>query len=552
VFQFESEGMRKHLKDLKPETINDLIAMNALYRPGPMQFIPDYINRKHGKETVEYPHDDLKGILKPTHGIMVYQEQIMRAAQIIGGFTLGNADILRKAMGKKKMEEMEKMKVEFIEGAKAKDIDEKKASEIFAIMQEFAKYGFNRSHSAAYSVLAFQTAYLKANYPAEYMAAVLDNNMHDIKKVEFFMKECQSMGIPVLGPDVNESQYKFAVNNKGQVRFGLGAIKGVGEGPVAPLMEERQKEGAFSSIFDLTKRISSRSVNKRVLESLAQAGAFDCFENTHRAQYFHAPDGESQTLIERALKFGNDFKNFVASSQNSLFGDSLVQDMEEPTIPQAEQWPIMEKLKKEKEMTGIYVSGHPLDDFKLDIKSFATCGLADLKNHKNKTVKVAGIVTKVIERLDKKGRKYGRFTVEDFEGSMEFMLFSEAYLKHRHFLEEGHALFITGKYQQSKFRDDGSFEFNIIGIDLLSEVRDKMMTALTFNLTLEELNEPLVQELAKVCKQNPGKYDVKFRITTNGTKNYSISLFSKSFNIDFTKPVEQFLTNLGEDCFQLN
>ncbi len=407
TFQFESVGMQKHLRNLKPTDIEDLIAMNALYRPGPLQFIDTFIKRKQAIEEVEYPHEKLIPILKDTYGIMVYQEQIMQTAQILAGYSLGAADILRRAMGKKKMDVMQEQKIIFREGCETHNgIDAKKADEIFDIMMKFAEYGFNRSHSAAYSLVAFQTAYLKANYPAEYMASVLTHNMGDIKKVTFFMEECKRAGIPVLGPSVNESNFKFKVNDKGQIRFGMGAIKGVGNGAVDAIVAEREENGPYASIFGFASRLDLRTVNKKNFEGLALAGAFDQFEGIHRAQYF-AEDERGQTLIEMAIKYGNAVREAANSSQASLFGESEDADIPEPPIPPALEWRTLDQLNREKEVVGVYISGHPLDDFKFELEQFSNMQVVELEDIENlkkrRECNVAGIITSVSHLTTKTG-----------------------------------------------------------------------------------------------------------------------------------------------------
>ncbi|HJW30018.1 MAG TPA: DNA polymerase III subunit alpha, partial [Saprospiraceae bacterium] len=367
IFQFESSGMQKYLRELQPTNIEDLIAMNALYRPGPMNYIPIYINRKHNREPVEFPHPWLEDILKPTYGIMVYQEQIMQAAQIMAGYSLGAADMLRRAMGKKKADEMEKHRKIFVDGAIKKGVPENKAQDTFEIMSKFASYGFNRSHSAAYTVLSVQTAWLKTHYPAEFMAAVLTHNKHDITKLNFFLRECKRMNIAVLPPDVNESNINFTVNSKGAIRFGLSALKNMGEGSGDDIIRERKASGPFKSIFDLTSRVSLKSVNKKALEAMVMGGALDCFEGVHRAQYF-APTDTYESLIEHAIRFGQSVQAQKSQSQLTLFGDQGMQMFAEPAIPQVPPWSLIEKLTKEKEITGIYMSGHPLDDYRLEIE----------------------------------------------------------------------------------------------------------------------------------------------------------------------------------------
>jgi len=371
IFQFESEGMRKYLKDLKPSNLEDLIAMNALFRPGPIKFIPLYIDRKLGKSKIEYPHPLLKGILESTYGIMVFQEQIMQTAQIIAGFSLGSADILRRAMGKKKHSIMDEQEILFIKGAIKNGLDEKQAKEIFSIMAQFAEYGFNRSHSAAYAYLAYQAAYLKANYPAEYMAAVLTHNMGDTTKLNFILHECRQMKIPTLGPDINESEGKFTVNKKGEIRYGLSGIKGLGEAAVEHIIQEKLENSRFETYFDFVRRVNAKALNKKCVENLAKAGAFDSF-GIHRAQFFFIPSALKNNLIESSLQYAQNYKKRQDSKLLSLFDNTEEDTLNDPPIPECEPWDTFKLLQLEKEVTGIYLSGDPLEDFKLDIKSFCT------------------------------------------------------------------------------------------------------------------------------------------------------------------------------------
>ncbi len=510
TFQFESVGMQKYLRKLKPTDIEDLIAMNALYRPGPLQFIDTFINRKHGVEDVNYPHDLLKEILKDTNGIMVYQEQIMQTAQIIGGFSLGGADLLRRAMGKKKMDVMQQQKAVFAEGAKRlHDIEEQVAHEIFAIMEKFAEYGFNRSHSAAYSVVAYQTAYLKANYPAEFMAAVLTNNMNDIKKVTFFMDECRRMGISVLGPDVNESKYRFAVNDDGQIRFGMGAIKGVGEGAVEAIVNERIN-GNYHSIFDFTKRMDLRACNKRTLESLALAGGFDSFEGTHRAQYMHV-EGNT-TFLEKAVKFGISYQESENSAQVSLFGEASEVTIPEPQPPVCEEWGTLEKLSKERDLVGVFISGHPLDDYKLEMKHFCTknfhLGHTDnLEALLGKgELKFAAIVTEALHLQTKKGKPWGKVKLEDYKGDFELALFGDDYLNNQQFLNPNYFLFVSGKVMMSRYRNEP--EFKVTKISLLSDLREKIAKEINLSVELEQVTDEFMDDLYTLITENEGNCKV--------------------------------------------
>ena len=399
IFQYESAGMQKHMKDLKPTVFADLIAMNALYRPGPLEYIPSFIRRKHGLEEITYDLPVMEEDLKETYGITVYQEQVMLLSQKLAGFTKGEADVLRKAMGKKQKDVLDKMKPAFIERGSQNGHDPVKLEKIWKDWEAFASYAFNKSHSTCYAWIGYQTAYLKANYPAEYMAAVLSNNMNDIKQVSFFLEECKRSGLQVLGPDVNESFYKFAVNKDNAIRFGMGAIKGVGKGAVDTIVENRE-QGKYKSVFDVAKRIDLRSANKKAFENLALAGGFDSFENTHRAQYFH-DDGDGITFLEKAVKYGAKYQENENSSQVSLFGDASEVQIPEPLVPPCEEWGTMEKLKREKEVVGIYISGHPLDDFKTELNVFCNGNVSlfnDPENYLNKEISVGGVVTDIKKR----------------------------------------------------------------------------------------------------------------------------------------------------------
>ena len=484
TFQFESEGMRNHLKELKPTDIEDLIAMNAcIARALWITFLYSLIVNM-GREAIEYPHKWLEELLKPTYGIMVYQEQIMQTAQIMAGYSLGAADLLRKAMGKKKIDVMEKEKVKFLKGALEKGVDKENADAVFTVMEKFAYYGFNRSHSAAYSVIAYQTAYLKAHYPAEYMAAVLTRNLNDIKKVTFYMDECKRAGIPVLGPDVNESQFKFVVNDKGAIRFGLGAVKGVGEAAVEALVTERKENGAYKSIFDVAKRVNLRSCNKRCLEALAMAGAFDGFKGSHRAQYLHKEDNEDTTFLDKVIKHANIISGKNSSTQHSLFGESEDVVIPDPKLPECEEWSKMELLNKEREVTGIYISGHPLEDYKIEIENFCNVKINDLddtKKLRNRELIFAGIVTSVNHKTTKTGNPFGNFTIEDYDGTIQLALFSEDYLKFKHFLNKDAILFIKARVQP-KYGSAEVLEIKITNIGLLSEVLKKCVNDITLKL----------------------------------------------------------------------
>ena len=428
TFQFESPGMQKHLKDLKPDKFEDLIAMNALYRPGPIEYIPNYIRRKHGREAISYDLPELQEYLEETYGITVYQEQVMLLSQKLAGFTKGQADTLRKAMGKKDRSTLDKLKPQFIENAAAKGLDRTKLEKIWTDWEAFASYAFNKSHSTCYAFVAFQTAYLKAHYPAEYMAAVL-NNAGSIEKITFFMEECRRMGVNVLGPDVNESDKRFSVNKKGDIRFGLSGIKGLGEATIDSILEEREKEGPFKSIFDLSKRISQKAANRKSFEALVCSGAFDGFEGSHRAQYF-MEDATGNTL-DKVLRFAATHRQNQESNMMSLFGEESGASIPEPKLPVTEPWSNLEALNREKEVVGMFLSGHPLDEFKNEAKLLANITLdkmADaIENAEGKTLSFTGIISKSEHKIAKSGKPFGSFVLEDFDGSHEFALFVQDY-----------------------------------------------------------------------------------------------------------------------------
>ncbi|MDH3709631.1 MAG: DNA polymerase III subunit alpha [Cyclobacteriaceae bacterium] len=539
TFQFESTGMRKYLQVLKPTDIEDLIAMNALYRPGPMEFIPNFINRKHGKETVEYPHELLEPILKNTYGIMVYQEQIMQTAQIMAGYSLGQADLLRRAMGKKKIEEMNKQRAIFVKGAQEKhNISQEKAEDIFNIMEKFAAYGFNRSHSAAYSVVAYQTAFLKSHYPAMYMASVLTHNQSNIEKITFFMDECKRQAIKVLGPHINESGLNFEVNPEGQIRFGLGAVKGTGEAAVEAIVSERLENGPYKNIFDFAERVNLRTVNKKTFESLAMAGAFDCFEDFHRRHYLHAPEGET-TLIEMVIRYGNRKQSEQNASQVSLFGGDSGVEIPLPKVPPCEPYSELEKLRIEKEVVGFYISGHPLDQFRIDIEQFCSCTVDKIEERKNEKVAVAGIVTKFVERTSKNGRPFGLFTIEDFVDSLDLAMFGEEYLKFRHLLGIGNFVYIEGQVTE-RYKQPGVWELRPYSIQLLTEIREKMSKGILLQVQLQDINEDLVSKLEHLSQDYPGNCQLKLNVA-DIQDNIAVELLSRKFQV---KPQDELMKEL--------
>ncbi len=465
----------------------------------------------------------LEEILKPTFGIMVYQEQIMQTAQVMAGFSLGKADLLRRAMGKKKIEIMREQKIEFVDGALKKNIEKEKAEEIFGIMERFAEYGFNRSHSAAYSLIAYQTAYLKAHYPAEYMAAVLTHNLNDIKKITFFIEESKRQNIDVLGPDVNESAFNFTVTKNGMVRFGLGAIKGVGEAAVSAILAEKKENGPFTSIFDMAKRVNLKAVNKTCFEALAMAGAFDNFEGTHRAQYFYRQHTDDTIFLEKVIRHGGSYQDKKNSAQQSLFGEDSTVEAQDPIMPDCNHYTKIEQLRKEKEVTGFYISGHPLDDFALEIDNFCDTNLtelfADPKRYFNKVVTIAGMITGAQERMTKMGKPYGSFILEDFNETKKFFLFSEDYLKMKHFLVEGFNVLVKVRVQVRR-GDQEQLEVKVISISLMADALEKLTKSITLTLNADEVSAELIGSLKKMIKAKSGNCLVKIRIEDTLNKAY--------------------------------
>ena len=542
IFQYESAGMQKYLRELKPTVFADLIAMNALYRPGPLEYIPSFIKRKHGEEPIVYDLDDCEEYLKETYGITVYQEQVMLLSQKLAGFTKGEADTLRKAMGKKQKDVLDKMKPTFIERGAEKGHKAETLEKIWKDWEAFASYAFNKSHSTCYAWVAYQTAYLKANYPAEYMASVLSNNMNDIKQVSFFMEECRRMGINVLGPDINESNYTFAVNKEGAIRFGLGAIKGLGSGPVDAIVKER-KNGVYKSIFDLTKRVNLRVCNKKAFESLAYAGGFDSFTNVHRAQYFTA-DSSGRTFLESAVKFGAAFQESQFSAQASIFGGSSETSLPEPIIPKAEEWTSIYKLNREKEVVGIFISGHPLDDFKIDIDSFCTGNIGmlnEMQEHLQKDLFIAAVVTGAEHRLTKNGDPFGTLVIEDYNDSHRLNLFNENYLKFKHFMEPGIFIVMKGKVQISN-KNRTQPEFAVSTIELLQELRDKRTKEINLILNNKNVNQIFISELNTMFVQYPGNTPVTIKVL-DALEGVEVTMKSRSLRV---KASNEFLDRLSE------
>ncbi|WP_149915681.1 DNA polymerase III subunit alpha [Sphingobacterium cavernae] len=572
VFQYESPGMQKYMKELKPTVFADLIAMNALYRPGPMEYIPSFIKRKHGIEPITYDLDACEEYLKETYGITVYQEQVMLLSQKLAGFSKGDADVLRKAMGKKQKAVLDKMKPKFVNQAAEKGHSPKVLEKIWTDWEAFASYAFNKSHSTCYAWVAYQTAYLKAHYPAEYMAAVLSNNMNDIKQVTFFMEECKRMGLTVLGPDVNESHYKFTVNEIGAIRFGIGAVKGVGAGAVDTIVQTRS-EGPYKSIFDFAKRIDLRAANKKAFESLAYAGGFDGFTDTHRAQYFFK-DGDNTTGIEKAVKFAQRFKENESSAQASLFGGGAATALPEPVLAPCQPWGLIEKLKYEKDVIGIYLTSHPLDNYKFEINHFCQNRVSELQlinkvkasevdeevllefnKIKNKEIVIGGIIANAAHRVSKAGKPFGSFIIEDYSDSYDIAVFGEDYVKFKSYLEDGYFVQIRGLVQE-RFRQVGNWGFELKSIQLLSELRDKFAKDFTIQIALHQLNDEMIHKIHDLVESTVPEGEVatcslKFMVV-DVKENIMVEMPAKSKKIKITNELLETIEEMEGVKYKLN
>ncbi|MDX2279333.1 MAG: DNA polymerase III subunit alpha [Saprospiraceae bacterium] len=546
TFQFESAGMQKYLRELKPDKFDDLIAMNALYRPGPLEYIPDFIARKHGRQAVQYDIPDMEEYLKDTFGICVYQEQIMLLSQKLAGFSKGDADVLRKAMGKKQKAVLDKMKGQFMDGAAAKGHNREKLEKVWTDWEAFASYAFNKSHSTCYAFVAYQTAYLKAHYPSEYMAAVLTHSQSNIEKITFFLEECNRMGLVVKGPDINESIINFSVNKKGEIRYGLGAVKGVGEAAVENLIIERDKNGPFVTIYDFMRRMNLRTVNKKVMESMTFAGAFDCFEDLHRAVFFYSKDAADNTFLEKLVRYGAAYQEDKVMSTNSLFGDmSDTVSIQEPPIPRVEPWNLLTKLQREKDVVGIYISGHPLDDYKLEIQNFTTCTLDRAETFRNQKIKLAGFVTKAEHRISQKGTGWGRFTVQDYTGGLEIALFSNDYANFKSMFEEGNSLFMTGSFKQRYNSEE--VEFKLEKVELLESIVGSMVESVTLQVPIELLNAKLLNEIDRLCKEHKGKHLLKVRLLDNVNRN-ALAFSSQARKVNADSVFVGEMEKLGLEC----
>ena len=543
TFQFESAGMQKYLRELQPSTFEDLIAMNALYRPGPMDYIPDFIARKHGRSPIVYDIPIMEKYLKDTYGVTVYQEQVMLLSRLLANFTRGESDTLRKAMGKKLKDKLDALKPKFISGGQKNGHDPKVLEKIWADWEKFASYAFNKSHATCYSWVAYQTAYLKANYPSEYMAAVLSRNLSNVEQLTIYMNECKRMGISVLGPDVNESRRTFSSNAAGDVRFGLGAVKGVGEAAVDSIIAEREANGRFKDIYDLVERVNFSLVNRKCLENLAYAGAFDSIVDFPRSKFFAADarDANSMTFIEQLMRYGQRYQTEQNNAQQSLFGGGGHVDIQRPVTPASADWSQLEKLTKEREMVGLYLSSHPLDDYKIIIDHMCKTQLSELENLeplRGQEIAVAGMVVSVQNLMTKTGKPWGRFKLEDYNGAHEFALFGKDYENFRKYLFADYFLFVRGKVQPKPYNDQ-ELEFKIIAMTQLAEMRDSIKE-MCVQLPVEEVTESLIRDLTDRVRESKG--DTLLRLNVfDREAHVSVNLFSKSHKVTLSQALVDYL-----------
>ena len=547
TFQFESAGMQKYLRELRPTVFEDLIAMNALYRPGPMDYIPSFIARKNGKEPITYDIPCMEKYLKDTYGITVYQEQVMLLSRQLADFTRGESDALRKAMGKKKKAIVDAMKPKFIEGGKKNGHDPKVLEKIWGDWEKFASYAFNKSHATCYSWVAYQTAYLKAHYPAEFMAGNMSRCLNDITKITKLMSECQAMGIPCLGPDVNESEQKFSANKKGEVRFGLSAIKGMGEAAATNIIAERHKNGQYKDIFDFVQRVNLSAVNRKAMESLALSGGFDSF-GIRREQYF-AQNAKGDTFVETLLRYGQVYQSEQSSMQNSLFGDMGGVEIQTPPVPECEPWSTMELLKRERELVGIYLSAHPLDDYAVVLKHMCNLNCTQIGREMDKKafasieeLTFGGIVTSVSQRWTKTNKPFGIVTIEDFEGQGELALFGEEWTKWQSMLQEEYHVYITAQCVQRFRNNPDAYDMVIKKIEFLSDVKEKSIEKFTVYMEASMFNDAQLTDLETTLKSSDGKVPLYINIH-DAKNNTNIQLYSRNITVDVNKKL---LTSLDE------
>lgn len=552
TFQFESAGMQKYLRELKPTVFEDLIAMNALYRPGPMDYIPSFIARKNGKEEIKYDIPCMEKYLKDTYGITVYQEQVMLLSRQLANFTRGESDALRKAMGKKKKDIVDAMKPKFIEGGKKNGHDPKVLEKIWADWEKFASYAFNKSHATCYSWVAYQTAYLKAHYPAEFMAGNMSRCLNDITKITKLMNECQAMGIACMGPDVNESRQKFSANKKGEVRFGLGAIKGMGDAAAQAIIDEREKNGQYKDIFDFVQRVNLSAVNSKALESLVLSGAFDGFKIKRESFFARNPDG--RTFLETLMRYGQVYQQEKNESRQSLFGAMEEVEIATPAIPQAELWSAIEKLNRERDLVGIYLSAHPLDEFEFILKNLCNTQCQELNDRielsKKQEVVLGGIVTAVRSKYTKTGKPCGFVTIEDFDGSGELALFGEEWGKWRGMLIEGCTVMVKAQFVQ-RFRNSDMMEMRITDIQYLQTVKDTQIEKITISLEADKLDDTTVSDLVTIIKDAPGTTQLFFQVReTSNSKPFVLR--SRKEKIDISKELISFIKGCEALDYKIN
>ena len=543
TFQFESAGMQKYLRELQPSTFEDLIAMNALYRPGPMDYIPDFIDRKHGRKPIEYDIPIMEKYLKDTYGITVYQEQVMLLSRLLADFTRGESDALRKAMGKKLRDKLDHMKPKFIEGGRKNGHDPKVLEKIWADWEKFASYAFNKSHATCYSWVAYQTAYLKANYPSEYMAATMSRNISNITEITKLMDECKSMGVKVLGPDVNESNLKFSVNYHGDIRFGLGAIKGVGESAVQSILEERRKNGEFKNIFDFVQRVNLSACNRKNIENLALAGGFDSFSGIKREDFF-VKNAKDESFSDILVRYGNKYQLDKAAAANSLFGGEHEVEVATPEIVPAPSWSDLERLNKERDLVGIYLSAHPLDEFAVILENVCNVHMAeltDLTPLQNHDLVLGGIVTGVREGYTKTGKPYGIAKVEDYSGTAEFAFFGNEWVEKKNFFMEGMFLFMKGKCQPKQWKQE-EWEVKINSIELLPEVKERVVEKLTVTAPLSAIDDQLIMEFSSLVKDSLGNAELHFLVRDEDGQMY-VNLMSRTMKISVQKELVNYLKN---------
>ena len=549
TFQFESSGMQKYLRELQPSVFEDLIAMNALYRPGPMDYIPEFIARKKDPSRISYDIPCMEKYLKDTYGITVYQEQVMLLSRQLANFTRGQSDTLRKAMGKKQIEKMNELEELFYKGGTKNGFDKAVLNKIWEDWKKFASYAFNKSHATCYSWVAYQTAYLKAHYPSEYMAAVMSRNLDNITEITKLMDECKMMGIETLGPDVNESRHKFSVNKQGAVRFGLAAIKGMGAAAAEAIIEEREKGGLFSDVFDVVKRVNLSAVNRKAIESLVLSGGFDSFGIT-RERYL-APNAKGEVFLDTLMRFGQHFQAEKMQAQMSLFGADMV-EIATPPIPESDPWSNIERLNRERDLVGIYLSAHPLDEYSMILRHMCNTTCPELADKealaKKETVTFGGVVTAVKSRFSRNGSPCGFVTIEDFTGSGELALFGEEWARWRGALQESCTVYVTAQAQR-RFRDSNIFDLRIGDIQFMQTVKEKSIDRLTIYLDSDHLDATTVSDLVAMIDSNPGKTALYLHIHD---AQGNVQLRSKKKQVEMSYMLMQFLDNAEGMSYSIN